>query len=126
MIARIWHGMTQESKAEEFVDFMNNTGIPALKASLGNLGVMVFRRAENQNVHFLLTSLWDSFESITQFAGPDIEVARYYPNEEQYLVELEPTVTHHEVIVGQDLFGQDRQKDKNVCMIEELDYYRRD
>ena len=105
MIARMWHGMTQESKAEEFFDFMNNTGIPALKTSPGNLGVMVFRRAENQKVHFLLTSLWDSFESITQFAGPDIKVARYYPDEEKYLIELEPTVTHHEVIVGQDLFS---------------------
>lgn len=31
------------------------------------------------------------------------EVARYYPEGEQYLVELEPKVIHHEVVVGEQM-----------------------
>ncbi|HUW12078.1 MAG TPA: hypothetical protein VM537_20290 [Anaerolineae bacterium] len=33
------------------------------------------------------------------------EVARYYPEDEQYLVEMEPNVTHFEVVVGQEILG---------------------
>jgi hypothetical protein len=33
-----------------------------------------------------------------KFAGDDIEVARYYPEDEDFLLELEPHVVHHEVL----------------------------
>jgi heme-degrading monooxygenase HmoA len=64
---------------------------------------MVFRRVEQGRVHLLLTSFWESSKAIAKFAGPDIEKARYYPEDERYLIELEPTVTHYEVVVGQEI-----------------------
>ena len=103
MIARMWHGVTPEAKAEEFLEYVKSTGVPGLGSTPGNLGVMVFRRVEQGEVHFLLTSFWDSYEAIAGFAGPDIEQARYYPEDEKYLLELEPKVTHYEVVVGQDI-----------------------
>jgi heme-degrading monooxygenase HmoA len=102
MIARMWHGVTPEDKAEEYLDYVNETGVPGLRATPGNLGVLVFRRAEQGKVHFLLTSFWQSYEAISGFAGPDIELARYYPEDEKYLLELEPNVTHYDVVVGQE------------------------
>jgi len=102
MIARVWHGATLEDKAEEFLEYVNRTGVPGLSSTPGNLGVMVFRRPEEGIVHFLLTSFWESYEAIAKFAGPDIERARYYPEDERYLIELEPTVAHYEVVVDTD------------------------
>jgi heme-degrading monooxygenase HmoA len=103
MIARVWHGVVPEDKADEFLDYVNRTGVPGLRSTPGNLGVMVFRRVEQGRVHFLLTSYWESYEAISGFAGPNIELAHYYPEDEKYLIELEPKVTHHEVVVGQEL-----------------------
>jgi heme-degrading monooxygenase HmoA len=103
MIARIWHGATPEDKADEFLEYVKKTGVPGLSSTPGNLGVMVFRRAEQGQVHFLLTSFWESYDAIATFAGPQIEQARYYPEDEKYLLELEPTVTHYEVAVGQEI-----------------------
>lgn len=103
MIARVWHGMVPEDKAEEYLDYVNRTGVPGLRSTRGNLGVMVFRRVEQGRVHFLLTSFWESYEAISRFAGPDIELARYFPEDDKYLIELEPKVTHHEVVVGQEI-----------------------
>ena len=103
MLARTWHGMVPEDKAQEFLDYVNRTGVPGLSSTPGNLGVMVFRRVEQGTVHFLLTSFWESYDAIAKFAGPQIELARYYPDDEKYLVELEPEVTHYEVVVGQEL-----------------------
>jgi hypothetical protein len=48
--------------------------------------------------HFLLISLWESWNAIRSFAGEDIERARYYPQDAEYLLELEPKVTHYEVV----------------------------
>jgi hypothetical protein len=41
----------------------------------------------------------ESTEAIDKFAGSDIQKARYYPEDEDFLLELEPTVTHYEVLV---------------------------
>jgi heme-degrading monooxygenase HmoA len=98
MIARTWHGITPASKADEYMDYLNKTGVPEYRATPGNLGVYVLRRIEGNTAHFLLLTLWKSEEAIKRFAGPQIEKAKYYPEDEQFLLELEPTVTHYEVL----------------------------
>jgi len=98
MIARTWHGMTDASRADEYLDYLNKTGVPEYRATQGNLGVYVLRRIEGNVAHFLLLTLWESEEAIKRFAGPDMEVAKYYPEDEQFLLELEPMVTHYEVM----------------------------
>lgn len=98
MIARIWHGMTEAAKAEEYAEYMNKTGVPDLAATPGNQGVTMLRRLEGGQAHFLMISMWESEAAIRRFAGEDIQKARYYPQDTDYLLELEPTVTHYEVV----------------------------
>ena len=105
MIARTWHGVVPSENADAYLDYLRKTGIPDYGATKGNRGVFVLRRIEGGEAHFLLLSLWDSLEAIKAFAGEDIERARYYPADEAYLVELEPNVTHYEVLVAP---GDDR------------------
>lgn len=99
MIARIWHGATTADRADAFFEYMNQTGVPGLQATTGNRGVYVLRRVEGTQAHFILISLWESREAIARFAGADIERARYYSRDQEFLLELEPTVTHYEVLV---------------------------
>ena len=42
-------------------------------------------------------SLWDSIDAIKAFAGEDYETAVFYPEDDRYLVERDPTCTHWEV-----------------------------
>jgi hypothetical protein len=58
----------------------------------------VLRRLEGDVAHFLLITLWDSWEAIRAFAGNDVERARYYPEDDRWLLEKEPFVTHYEVL----------------------------
>jgi heme-degrading monooxygenase HmoA len=99
MIARIWHGVTEAARAEDYADYLNQTGVPDLRATEGNRGVYVLRKIEANQAHFVLISLWESAAAIREFAGSDISVARYYPEDESFLLELEPTVAHYEVLV---------------------------
>lgn len=98
MIARVWHGVVPSNKSDEYVEYLNQTGVPDLRATPGNREVKVHRRKEGDRVHFLLISYWDSLESIAAFAGPDIEIARYYPRDSEFLLELEPKVQHYELV----------------------------
>jgi hypothetical protein len=63
-------------------------------------GVYVPRRLEEDREHFLTVSFWDSTEKIEGFAGAAPEKARYYPEDERFLLHFEPTVGHYEVVVG--------------------------
>jgi len=98
MIARIWRGITPESKADQYLDYLKATGVKDLEATQGNQGVFVLRSVSNGKAEFLLASFWESFDAIRRFAGDDVETAVYYPEDAEYLLELEPKVTHYEVL----------------------------
>ena len=100
MIARTWHGAVPAEKADAYHDYLLETGVPDYQETLGNRGVYVFRRTDGDTAHFLLLTLWDSLDVIRAFAGDDVEKARYYPEDEDYLLGLEPTVTHYEVLTS--------------------------
>jgi len=99
MIARIWHGVTPAAKADAYLDLLNQTGVPDYRATEGNLGAYVLRRIEGDRAHFLTLTFWESRQAIERFAGADIEKARYYPEDREFLLEFEPTVQHYEVLV---------------------------
>lgn len=98
MIARTWHGVVPIEKADAYYSYLMKTGMKDYRSIPGNVGVTVLRRDENQQTHFLLITSWDSYESIKQFAGEEYEKAWYYPEDEKYLVKLEPFVHHYEIL----------------------------
>lgn len=98
MIARIWHGVTTAAKVDEFLDYINRTGVSDYRATEGNQGVYVLRRIEGEEVHILTVSVWESMEKVKAFAGPDPEKSRYYPEDEEFLIGFEPSVKHYEVV----------------------------
>ena len=99
MIARTWHGAVPSELADSYGEYVKKTGVVGLRATPGNLGVYVLRRPEGDRTHFLMISLWRDRTSIEAFAGAEIARARYYPDDASYLLELEPSVTHYEVLV---------------------------
>ena len=98
MIARIWRGRTPAEKAEAYHDYLRATGLKEYAETTGNLGVNALRRIEGDVAEFLLLTLWESMEAVRAFAGDDPERAVYYPEDDDYLLEREPTVAHYEVL----------------------------
>ncbi|HEX4601998.1 MAG TPA: hypothetical protein VH116_11445 [Gemmatimonadales bacterium] len=97
-IARVWHGVVPAAQGDAYGAYLQTTGVVDCRATAGNRGVQVLRRTVGDTTHFLFISLWDSIEAIRRFAGEDVERARYYPEDRAYLVELEPTVLHYDVL----------------------------
>lgn len=44
---------------------------------------------------FVFISLWESMDAIRGFAGTDVDRARYYDEDRDFLPALEPTVRHY-------------------------------
>ncbi len=101
MIARIWRGRTRAEHADTYLDYLRATGLPGYAATAGNQVVRVLHRIEEDVAEFVLISFWESRPVIEAFAGPDIETAVYYPADDDYLLEREPTVAHYDVVVDQ-------------------------
>ncbi len=102
LIARIWRGVTPKAKADEYLEYLEATGLREYRSTKGNRGVTVLRRDRGDEAEFLLISLWDSYDSIKTFAGADFVRAVYYPKDKEFLLELEPFVAHYDVLVVRD------------------------
>jgi heme-degrading monooxygenase HmoA len=98
LIARIWHGRVPAAEAEAYYAYLQRSGLADYAATEGNRGVQVLRRTEGDVTHFLLTTLWDSMEAIRRFAGAEVDRARYYDEDDAYLLEREPLVQHYDVL----------------------------
>ncbi len=101
LIARVWHGVTPAAKADAYTEYLHRTGVRDYRATPGNRGVYVLRRIDPQGdrAEFTLITLWESVEAIKRFAGAEYEKARYYPEDRDFLLEFEPFVAHHDVLV---------------------------
>jgi heme-degrading monooxygenase HmoA len=97
MIARLWHGRVRAADADRYARYLEKTGLPDYRATQGNLGVMVLRRTDGDVTHFLLVTRWESLDAIRQFAGDDYLRARYYPEDDGFLLEKEPFVQQYEI-----------------------------
>jgi len=100
LIARTWHGRVPAAKADAYHEYLLRTGVADYAKTAGNRGVYVLRRREGEVAHFLLITHWESVEAIKGFAGEDYERARYYPEDDDFLLEREPFVTHYEVLLA--------------------------
>lgn len=96
LITRIWHGRTRAEHADEYLKYVIETGAADYKSIEGNLSVEIWRRIDGDECHFWTVTKWDSYESIKRFAGDDLEKAKYYPEDEKFLLEFEPNVIHCE------------------------------
>jgi hypothetical protein len=96
MITRVWHGRTKLAKADEYLDFLLHDGTREYLETDGNLSVKIWQRKEVDFCHFWTVSEWSDIKSIKSFAGDDYEKAKYYPQDDGFLVEFEEKVIHYE------------------------------
>jgi len=96
-IMRLWHGKVAIEKADEYEKFMIKKAAPDYGSVDGLLKLYFQRRNEDKIAHFLLVTIWDSLESIKKFAGDKPELAKYYPEDDNFLLEKEKHTSLYDV-----------------------------
>ncbi len=97
MIARVWRGRVHSGMLDEYRNYIAKTGLADYKSTPGNHGAWMFTRELDGYGEVITLSLWDHEESIAAFAGEDISRARYYPEDERFLLDFPEHVDHYDV-----------------------------
>jgi heme-degrading monooxygenase HmoA len=98
VIARIWRGRTRAEDLAEYRSYVERTGLVDYRQTEGNRGAFILTRQDGDIGEIVTLSFWESLEAIRAFAGDDVAKARYYPQDERYLLDFPATVDHYEVI----------------------------
>ena len=98
MVVRMWHGRVPTAKAQRYREFLNARAIPDYRSVPGNVSVHILERQDGPVTHFITMTFWLSMTAIHGFAGDDVQVAKYYPEDRDFLLEYEPNVVHYEVV----------------------------
>jgi hypothetical protein len=85
----------------DYVAYIETTGIEEYRATPGNLGAQMWTRDLGDGRTEVLTlSWWRTIDDVRAFAGDDVGVAKFYPEDDDYLLDREVTVSHFEVPVA--------------------------
>ncbi|WP_204260193.1 hypothetical protein [Microbacterium sp. B35-30] len=94
-IFRMWRGTVRSEDVDEYVAYIERTGMAEYRETPGNLDAwMLTRDLGDGTTEILTVSRWGSLEAITRFAGADIDTAVYYPEDDRFLVERDDVVRH--------------------------------
>jgi heme-degrading monooxygenase HmoA len=104
MVLRSWRGAVRAEDEERYLAHQADTGVREYRETTGNLGALVLSRARGELVEVVTLSLWESMDAVRAFAGDDPERARFYPGDDELLVEKDAHADHFEV-VSADLDG---------------------
>ena len=98
MPSGFWRGTVRAADKDVYYEYLKKTGLKEYAETPGNKGVHTLRRMANGQCEFLLLTLWESWDAIKAFAGPQYEKAVYYPEDEQFLIDRRPMVEHYELL----------------------------
>lgn len=98
-ILREWRAEIRRAQRDAYVAYVQSTGIPDYRNTPGNLGAVVaVRDLDETRCEIVTLSWWSSWDAIRAFAGETPERARYYPEDERFLLTHPETVLHYESI----------------------------
>jgi hypothetical protein len=99
-VLREWRAEIRRSLKEEYVRYVTETGLKAYLATPGNLGASVaVRDLDAERAEIVTLSWWTDVDAIRAFAGADIGRARYFPQDDRYLVTRPEQVHHYDASV---------------------------
>ena len=98
-VMRTWTGVIRSGDRDAYRDYVAATGLDGYRSTPGNLDAwMLFRDRADGTTEVVTASLWESREAIRAFAGDDIGVARFYPEDDRFLIERDLEVKHYDVV----------------------------
>lgn len=103
-VVRSWRGATLERDAGAYLDLLQRTGLRDYAATPGCRGSIVLRRSRDGLAEFIVLSVWESRDAIRAFAGEAIDRARFYDEDDAYLVQRDLIVQHFDIVGWGDQF----------------------
>ena len=99
MISRIWHGWTTPGNADKYEALLKEEIFVVIqnRKIRGFNGIQLLRRDVGQEIEFVTIMLFDSLDSIREFAGEDYEVAFVPEKARAVLSRFDERSQHYEI-----------------------------
>jgi antibiotic biosynthesis monooxygenase (ABM) superfamily enzyme len=99
MISRIWHGWTTPGNADKYEALLKEEIFVGIQKRhiRGFNGIQLLRREVGQEIEFVTIMLFDSLDSIREFAGEDYEVAVVPEKARAVLSRFDERSQHYEI-----------------------------
>ena len=95
-ILREWRAEIRRATSDAYMAYVRDTGIAEYRRTPGNLGAVVaVRDIDATRSEVVTLSWWTSVEAIRAFAGDPPDRARYFPDDDQYLLTRPDHVRHY-------------------------------
>ena len=99
-VLREWRAEIRRDRRDEYVEYVKATGLVSYLRTPGNLGASVaVRDLDATRSEIVTLSWWTDTGAIEAFAGKDIGQARYYPQDDRFLLTRPQHVQHYEATV---------------------------
>ena len=105
---RVWRGVMSQSKVDNDLGCLEETGLTGNRPTPGNLDVRVRRWVRNSTAEFLLLAEWDCIDAVRAFAAEHVDRAVYYARDPELLLEFEPEVDQYDVLCS-------RRRGRRTC-----------
>jgi catechol 2,3-dioxygenase-like lactoylglutathione lyase family enzyme/heme-degrading monooxygenase HmoA len=96
-VGRLWRGRVRPQLLDEYRQYVAATGLADYANTDGNRGAFAFTAPRARHGDVLTISLWESLDAIARFAGEPVEKARYYDEDERFLLDFPEWVEHFDV-----------------------------
>jgi heme-degrading monooxygenase HmoA len=97
-IARLWTGQTTKQHAGAYYRHVTEKVIPRLNEIEGHKAAYVLRRPIGEHIEFLVITVWDSMQSIREFASDEPERAVVDRQAKAVMVSFDELVRHYEIL----------------------------
>jgi heme-degrading monooxygenase HmoA len=120
-ILRRWGSRIRTKDRPAYVAYVRSTGGDDYSRTPGNLGFqMLLRDMPDGTTEIETLSWWTSVDAIVAFAGEDYQRARYYPEDDHFLLAKPELVTHFEIVVDARDGGSRQETAKDMSRPREL------
>jgi heme-degrading monooxygenase HmoA len=94
MIARLWSARATPQLSTAYIEYFTQNVLPELQAVPGYVSAQVLTTADASEIEILVTTIWQSLDAITAFAGSDPEAAVVHPAAAALLTTYDRRVRH--------------------------------
>lgn len=100
-ILRIWRAEIRRALRDEYVEYVTATGLAAYRSTPGNLAASIaVRNLDAERSEIVTLSWWSDAAALRAFAGDDVERARYFPQDERFLLSRPEFVLHYDATLS--------------------------
>lgn len=97
MIARLWSARTTPALSTKYMEHFWQSVAPVLRKVPGYRSASVMVRTQGDHVEVLVITVWESYQAVDAFAGPNRDTAVVDSDAAALLTDYDRRVRHYEI-----------------------------